>query len=263
MQFSRLVSVSLLVLLAGPAAALAAGEGGEPGKGYVPAYELEPVGDGSIIRITLTERAIERLGIETAAVANQDANRSFIIGGTVLDRLPHTTMAAEEGRKPAPLSSRIQQALWISFPVTESIEQSKLLPVQVRPLRGDQGTALQAEPVAEMNEPVTAEDGGMLYYELSGALGDLGAGESVLVEVPFAGNGEPHKTVPYGAIIYDHHGDEWVYVSPEDGVYERFPVDIAYIDGETAFLLEGPEVDAAIVTVGAAELLGTEQRIGY
>ena len=43
--------------------------------------------------------------------------------------------------------------------------------------------------------------------------------------------------------------------------YVRQPITIAAILGSTAVLSSGPPVGAAVVTVGAAELLGTEYDI--
>jgi hypothetical protein len=43
--------------------------------------------------------------------------------------------------------------------------------------------------------------------------------------------------------------------------YERKPITVTEIDGTTALLSAGPAVGTAVVTVGAAELLGTEYDI--
>ncbi|MCP4381745.1 MAG: hypothetical protein GY798_10090 [Hyphomicrobiales bacterium] len=255
-EWFRLIPSAALLAVAAAYGAEAAGGGGGPGEGYVAPYALEELDDGERVKITLTERAVGRLGIETAAVTAEEANRSFIIGGDVLTEPPKTMADGEASAPAAP-------GLWISFPITEAIEDAKHLPIRIRALNGGGGAGLEARPDEGLNRTVTAEGGGMLYYRTVGDVGGLEAGHRVLVEVPFAGNGEPHTVVPYGSIIYDHNGDEWVYVSPEPGVYQREPVDIAYIEGDKAFLLEGPEVGAMVVTVGAAELLGTEQRVGH
>jgi hypothetical protein len=69
--------------------------------------------------------------------------------------------------------------------------------------------------------------------------------------------------VPYSAIIYDVHGDIGVYTSPEPLVFVRHGVTIDHIDQEMAVLEDGPDVGTLIVTVGAAELLGTESGVGH
>ena len=49
-----------------------------------------------------------------------------------------------------------------------------------------------------------------------------------------------------------------MYTNPEPLVFVRSRVAIDYIDQERAVLTDGPDLDAQIVTVGAAELLGAE-----
>ena len=71
------------------------------------------------------------------------------------------------------------------------------------------------------------------------------------------------KVVPYSAIIYDKHGNTWVYTSPEQRVYIRHQIIIDVIHGKEAFLLDGPPVGVTVVKVGAAELYGVEFGIGH
>jgi hypothetical protein len=66
------------------------------------------------------------------------------------------------------------------------------------------------------------------------------------------------KVVPTSAVLYDAKGKTWVYTNPEPLVFVRHAVSIDYIDGDRAVLLDGPASGTAVVTVGAAELLGTE-----
>jgi hypothetical protein len=71
------------------------------------------------------------------------------------------------------------------------------------------------------------------------------------------------KVVPYAAVLYDANGDTWVYTSPEPQVFIRHKVTVEYIDGDQAVLSDGPPVGTPVVTVGAAELFGTEFEIGH
>jgi len=66
------------------------------------------------------------------------------------------------------------------------------------------------------------------------------------------------RVVPTSAILYDAKGKTWVYTNPEPLVFVRHAVNIDYIDGDRAVLSDGPASGTAVVTVGAAELLGTE-----
>lgn len=69
-------------------------------------------------------------------------------------------------------------------------------------------------------------------------------------------------SIPYAAVLYDPAGDTWTYTSPEDLVFVREPISVIRIDGEQALLSKGPPAGTAVVTVGAAELLGTEYEVG-
>jgi hypothetical protein len=80
--------------------------------------------------------------------------------------------------------------------------------------------------------------------------------------VPPARSGS-RLVVPYGAVLYDSKGDTWVYTSPQPLVFVRHHITIDYIRGDQAVLLAGPPVGTRIVTVGAAELLGTEFEVGH
>ena len=66
------------------------------------------------------------------------------------------------------------------------------------------------------------------------------------------------QTVPYAAVIYDTEGNTWVYTNPEPLTFVRAPIIIDYIEGDTAFLAEGLDSNITVVTVGVAEIYGTE-----
>jgi hypothetical protein len=66
------------------------------------------------------------------------------------------------------------------------------------------------------------------------------------------------KTVPYAAVIYDIEGNTWVYTNPAPLTFVREPIVIDFIDGDMAFLSAGLDPDLSVVTVGVAELYGTE-----
>jgi hypothetical protein len=73
-----------------------------------------------------------------------------------------------------------------------------------------------------------------------------------------AGVGE---VIPYSAVVYDTDGSTWAYANTAARTYVRQPITIATIQGNVAVLSAGPPVGTAVVTVGAAELLGTEYDI--
>jgi hypothetical protein len=64
--------------------------------------------------------------------------------------------------------------------------------------------------------------------------------------------------VPYAALIYTPDGRAWVYTSEKPLEFVRHPVRVGEIRGDSAHLEAGPAAGVSVVTVGAAELLGTE-----
>ena len=70
-------------------------------------------------------------------------------------------------------------------------------------------------------------------------------------------------TVPYSSLLYDGQGRAWVYTNPEAQTYIRHEVKVDFIDGDKAILHEGPAPGTPVVSVGAAELYGTEYEVGH
>jgi hypothetical protein len=69
-------------------------------------------------------------------------------------------------------------------------------------------------------------------------------------------------SVPYAAIGYDPDGTTWVYTSPSALTYVRERVTVDAVEDGVALLSAGPAAGTAVVTVGVAELFGTEHGIG-
>ncbi len=123
------------------------------------------------------------------------------------------------------------------------------------PAEPDEGPGLDDEEDVDLPGEDLAEE---LYYLIDGSDHSLEVGQAVLVELTLAAQETLRKVVPYQAVLYGVHGETWVYSEPEPLVYVRLPIVVDYIEGDLAYLSEGPEVGTAVVTVGAAELLGTE-----
>jgi hypothetical protein len=70
-----------------------------------------------------------------------------------------------------------------------------------------------------------------------------------------------YKLIPYSAVVYDNDGSTWAFVSTRPRTFVRQRITVAAIQGNTAALAAGPALGAAVVTVGAPELLGTEYDI--
>ena len=75
--------------------------------------------------------------------------------------------------------------------------------------------------------------------------------------------GKQRKVVPYGAVLYDADGKTSVYVTSAPNVYVREPITVELIEGDRAILSAGPAVGTVVVSVGAAELYGTETGVGH
>ena len=68
--------------------------------------------------------------------------------------------------------------------------------------------------------------------------------------------------VPYASLIYDGQGAPWVYAVSSDLTFRRTPVVVDHIEGDGAWLSEGPGAGTRVVTVGATEVYGAELGIG-
>jgi multidrug efflux pump subunit AcrA (membrane-fusion protein) len=64
--------------------------------------------------------------------------------------------------------------------------------------------------------------------------------------------------VPYAAIFYTADGATWAYANPDPLTYMRVPIVVDRIQGDRAYLSDGPSSGTDVVTQGLAELYGTE-----
>lgn len=104
---------------------------------------------------------------------------------------------------------------------------------------------------------VQAIDGG----ELSRVILTEAAMERLGIETASVVGGDAPGVVaaaPYGSLIYDAKGGTWVYTVPQARTFVRQAVTVGSIEGEVAYLTAGPPAGTEVVSVGAAELFGTE-----
>jgi hypothetical protein len=64
--------------------------------------------------------------------------------------------------------------------------------------------------------------------------------------------------IPYQAVIYDIEGNTWIYTMPEPLTFVREPIVIDRIEGNKVILTESLSSEFNVVTVGVAEIYGTE-----
>ena len=209
---------------------------------------VEHIAGSDVSMVTLTELAAERLGIETADVEEVSASRTRRTGGQIV-ATPKEGPGAETN------------ALWVRVPaIASDLEEVKAgEPAYILSLAvgGDQ-KQIAAEAV---DHPLGER--GVLYYAVDPREHNIRLGEPVTVELSVEGQGATQKVVPYSSLLYDADGRTWVYVSPEPLSYVREEVEVDYILGDRVFLTDGPEKGTPVVSVGAAEVFGTEFEVGH
>jgi hypothetical protein len=70
-----------------------------------------------------------------------------------------------------------------------------------------------------------------------------------------------HTVVPYAALIYDPEGKTYVYTASERLSFLREPLQVDRIEGDRVLVSDGPAAGTEVVTVGAAEVYGTELEV--
>lgn len=75
-------------------------------------------------------------------------------------------------------------------------------------------------------------------------------------------NGAQRKVIPYSAVIYGLKGETWAYTNPAPLTFVRELITVDYIEGDKVVLKDGPAAGITIVTVGVAELYGTDTGVG-
>jgi cobalt-zinc-cadmium efflux system membrane fusion protein len=97
-----------------------------------------------------------------------------------------------------------------------------------------------------------------LYYALAG-LASIRPGERLSVRVPLV-SAAPVRAlmIPASAVVYDLGGGAWVYEQKAPHVFVRRRVEISASSGGNLIVARGLREGLQIVTVGVAELYGTE-----
>ncbi len=233
--------VSTAQVLLTPGAAEASSPKSEPAK-------VEKVAGTDLNKITLEQRAAERLGIETAPVAWTMIQRKRTVAAEVV---PENDA---HGTKPAMLASEIcLKVLPIWNPDEVSTDQpAKVFPASSR----DTFSTQSAEPYI-----LPGGDKGALYYLIKNGPEVLKPPHRVLMEL--SNKGLRVAPIPLSAMFYDAKGGTWVYESPAPLTYVRRAIRVAYVDDQIAYLADGPADKTAIVTVGAQLLHGVEFKVGH
>ena len=120
--------------------------------------------------------------------------------------------------------------------------------------RYDSQTASHHEP-AKL-EPIKGTDVQRVIFDA------VAAKRTGLQTAPIRQNGEK-KIMPYAALIYDAEGNAYAYTAPEPLTFVRKEIEIDRVDGDSVVLSGGPPAGTKVVTVGAAEVYGTEFEIAH
>ena len=206
--------------------------------------------------------------LEAARERRALASRSISGSGAVSLQAPHAavlrTLHAMPGQTVsagAPLFDLVAlDTVWLRVPLFagEVGTVDRRAPANVLPLGAESGvqgliaTPIPAPPAAD---PTTA--GIDLFYSIVNQARALNPGQRVSVQVPLRTR-EDSLVVPRAAVLYDASGGTWVYEARDAGVFVRRRVEIADTVADAAVLRQGPAVGTRVVTLGAAELFGTE-----
>ena len=92
---------------------------------------------------------------------------------------------------------------------------------------------------------------------------DAEAAERVgLKTAPIRQDGQ-ETVIPYAAVIYGVDGNTYAYTAPEPLTYVRQQINIDRVAGDSVMLSDGPPTGTEVVTVGAAEVYGTEFEVAH
>jgi hypothetical protein len=244
------------------------------------AVSFESIAGSKVKRIILTEKAAQRLGLETGQVGEDRVVRKQVVGGVFVapSALPGTAPVTLVGAftvqggvsasqsavvsrsAPTPPLAPGEGVVRVMFSQQEWDRVAKDQPARVRKLiprselqDGAMAKSLDTPPIEDFKRSMLTQ-----YYVVIGQNHGLVLNERVRVELQLADSEGLRKVVPYGAVYYDARGDAWVYLNSKPLVYERHPIKVEQVIGEVAVLSEGPSAGTSIVTVGAALLYGTE-----
>jgi membrane fusion protein, heavy metal efflux system len=158
-----------------------------------------------------------------------------------------------------------QNVLWLKVPVYTGELRSidRQAPAHIVPLgawEATTGVAVRpfAGPASGDANAATVD----LYYLLDNPGLQFRPEERVTVLLPVTGAAQS-LTVPASAIWRDIYGGSWVYENFAPQSYARRRVTVARVADGLALLAAGPPAGTKVVTVGVAELAGTEFGVGH
>jgi cobalt-zinc-cadmium efflux system membrane fusion protein len=233
------------------------------------ALMAERAGSARALEDAMLARDIARADLEAARTRAATVRRAPMLSDVTLavrapeDGIVRTSWATDQQAVAAgaPLLEVVAvDALEIRVPVYAG-DLGRLTGGAARVRRNGARESFEATPAAG---PPTAEPDRMTVDRFYVAPTEAGfaPGERVLMELPLREVADA-RTVPTGAIVYDAWGGTWLYRCDGEGDYVRLRVDVARRDGDRTVLARGPAIGTCVVSVGAAEIFGTEFPPGH
>ena len=118
----------------------------------------------------------------------------------------------------------------------------------------DYETASHHEP-AKL-EPIEGTDGHRVIFDAEGA-------KRVGLKTAAVRHNGQGTVMPYSAVIYDAEGNAYAYTAPEPLTFVRQEIEIERMNGNSVVLSDGPPAGTKVVTVGVAEVYGTEFEVAH
>jgi hypothetical protein len=112
------------------------------------------------------------------------------------------------------------------------------------------------EPPPANVEPIAGSDLAQI------TLSDAAVDRVGIKTAPVVAGDAGQTAIPAAAVLYDVNGAAWVYTNLSGHVYQRAPITVVSIKGDTATVSSGPAAGTQVVIVGVAELFGTETGVG-
>ncbi len=243
------------------------------------ATRAEQLHQDSIITLAEYEDAIEEVTSARAEARSAHARLDLIENGVASEELaPLIVQAPTAGliqqvfaahgqpvAAGAPLFEIVStHPLWVRVPVyagdLSTIETRA--EARVGALSARTGSeSLSARPIPAPPSANAAAASVDLFYEVQNQDGSLRPGQRVSVDLNLIERDEG-LTVPWAAVVYDIQGGAWVYERIAPQTYARTRIEVRHVTGDYAVLARGPDEGAEVVSVGAAELFGTEFGVG-
>lgn len=207
---------------------------------HEPPSHVEPLEGTDLNRVEITTRAAERIDLKTVPIREELVVRTRKLGGKVVDTSGSALVRV-------PMNAGDQSRV-------DGNEAAIIRAMEPPDAAGWMGMVVAAPDPDEAAEAI--------YCLIDTSATGLDLDQRVYVEVSMKGSGEAQKIVPYAAVLYDLHGDTWVYTRVEPLAFVRAPIVVDYIEGDLAVLSDGPPAGTEVVTDGSSELYGAEAGIG-